>query len=145
MIEFFSETDFSLEEPNFYKEWIQTCVEKEKGKIEVVNVIFCDNEYLLEINKKHLNHNYYTDIITFDYSESRLLSGDIFISIDCVADNAYDFETDFENELARVIIHGFLHLLGYNDKTDEDQGIMTQKEDYYLSMRYHSENDDDEE
>lgn len=144
MIDFFSETDFELQEPDFYKDWINLCVEQENGKIETVNVIFCDDEYLLEINKTHLNHDYYTDIITFDYSEGKTISGDIFISIDRVADNAFDFKAGFNNELARVIIHGFLHLLGYKDKTDEDQEVMTQKENDCLLLRFHPNNLEEE-
>ena len=102
---------------------------KESGDI---SVIFCSDEYLLEMNKKHLNHDYYTDIITFNYVEGKLISGDLFISTDRIKENANKFRVSFHEELYRVILHGVLHLIGYNDKTEEQKKVMREKENYYL-------------
>ena len=99
-----------------------------------LSVIFCDDEYLKRINVKYLGHDYYTDIITFDYSEKNLVSGDLFISIDRVDENARLNNVDFINELYRVIIHGVLHLCGYNDKTLKEKKEIRAKEDYFLSL-----------
>lgn len=103
---------------------------KECGELAV---IFCSDEYLLEMNKQYLNHDYYTDIITFDYVKNNIISGDLFISFDRIKENAQKFETEILKELVRVVFHGVLHLVGYNDKTDDEQRIMTEKENYYLS------------
>lgn len=107
-----------------------------KGKIPgEINFVFCSNAYILEINKRHLNHDYTTDIITFDYSNNPMINGEIYISIDEVKDNAKYFKTKFHDELHRVMIHGILHLLGYKDKTNGEQKLMRSQEDYYLSLR----------
>jgi len=103
--------------------------------IGFLNFIFCSDNYLLKINVEHLNHDTYTDIITFDYSKEDRISGDIFISIDRVEENAKSHKTSFENELHRVIIHGVLHLLGYGDKEPGQKAEMRQKEDFCLSLR----------
>ncbi|MDG4945411.1 rRNA maturation RNase YbeY [Weeksellaceae bacterium KMM 9713] len=137
MVYFFTETEFELQDQDFYRDWIYACIDKEQAKIGNVNVIFCDDEYLLEINRNHLQHDYFTDIITFDYSDESEINGDIFISIDRVSDHAFEYDTTFDKELARVIIHGFLHLLGYNDHTEEEQKIMRQKEDESIDFLYH--------
>ena len=139
MINFFTETEFELQDQDFYRDWIYACVDKEQAKIGNVNLIFCDDEYLLEINKNHLQHDYYTDIITFDYSDENEINGDIFISIDRVSDHSFEYDTTFDKELARVMIHGFLHLLGYNDHTEEEQKIMRQKEDECIDFLLHDE------
>lgn len=102
-------------------------------KIGNISLIFCSDNYLLDINIKYLNHNYFTDIITFNYVEGEIISGDLFISIDRVKENAIEFETMWIKELYRVIFHGLLHLIGYNDKTEEEKKIMKIKEDLYLS------------
>ena len=99
-----------------------------------VSVIFCSDNYILDINQRFLQHDYFTDIITFDYSEGSKISGDLFISVDSVKENSIEYGTDFENELHRVIVHGILHLIGYDDHTDEDVRIMRSKENYYLSL-----------
>lgn len=112
---------------------IKYLVKNENRKLGIVSLIFCSDNYLLDINKNYLNHNYYTDIITFNYVEDKVISGDLFISIDRVKENAIEFDTIFENELYRVIFHGILHLIGYNDKTKEEKGVMREKEDLYLS------------
>ena len=98
-----------------------------------IAVIFCSDEYLLEMNKEYLEHDYYTDIITFDYVEGDVISGDLFISFDRIAENAKTFNTTLFRELYRVVFHGVLHLVGYNDKSDEDAKTMREKENYYLS------------
>lgn len=103
---------------------------KESGNI---SVIFCSDEYLLKMNKQYLNHDYYTDIITFDYVEENVISGDLFISLDRIKDNAKHFDIELIREVYRVVFHGVLHLVGYNDKTDDEQKVMTEKENFYLS------------
>lgn len=106
----------------------------EKKNIEEVNIIFCSDDYLLEMNKKYLNHDYYTDIITFDNSEGENISGDLFISIDRIRENAGAYGVSFENELQRVIIHGVLHLVGYKDHSPKEKETMRNKENFYLSF-----------
>jgi len=103
--------------------------------IELLDFIFCTDDDLLEINVNHLNHNYLTDVITFPYAEGETIAGDIFISIDRVKDNASDLNADWFDEFCRVMIHGVLHLCGYQDKTEQEQYEMRKKEDYYLSLR----------
>ena len=97
-----------------------------------INIIFCSDDYLYEMNKIYLNHDYYTDVITFPYNIGNKIEGDIFISIDRVKDNAQIYSTTFDNELSRVIIHGILHLIGFNDKSEEEQKQMREQEDICL-------------
>lgn len=115
-------------------EWVESTITDEKHKLGEVSVIFCSDEYLLKINREHLDHDYYTDIITFQYTDDPI-SGDLFISVDRVRDNADHLKTSFQQELHRVIIHGILHLCGYKDKGESDEKLMRQKEDLYLSKR----------
>jgi len=114
--------------------WIKETILLEEKIVGDVSFIFCSDNYLLEVNKKYLTHDYYTDIITFDYVEGELISGDIFISTDRVKENAKEFSTTTENELNRILIHGILHLLGYKDKIKKDKELMTFKEDIYLNV-----------
>ncbi|MBW8332484.1 MAG: rRNA maturation RNase YbeY [Prolixibacteraceae bacterium] len=114
--------------------WIKETVIAEGKTLGDISFIFCSDDYLLEVNKQYLNHDYFTDIITFDYVENDVISGDIFISCERVKENAIEFEKTFENELSRIIIHGVLHLLGYKDKIKKDKLLMTQKEDFYLAL-----------
>ena len=107
----------------------------EQKAIENLNFIFCSDAYLLEKNRQFLNHNTYTDIITFDYCKDQLIIGDVFISIERVKENAESFKVHFEKELDRVLIHGVLHLLGYKDKSDQEKIQMREKEEFYLSLR----------
>jgi len=100
--------------------------------VDYINIVFCSDEYLLQVNKDYLQHDYYTDIITFDYSD-QTISSDVFISIDRIADNAKAYKIPFLHELYRILFHGVLHLVGYEDKTPDVKKIMTEKEDYYLS------------
>ncbi|MBD98302.1 MAG: rRNA maturation RNase YbeY [Verrucomicrobia bacterium] len=116
-------------------EWLIDSVSAEHWKLSEVNVIFCSDNYLLEINDKHLNHKYFTDIITFNYNQNQQLSGDLFISTERVLENADERDIGFEDELHRVIIHGLLHLCGYNDSTDEERLEIRSKEDFYLNLR----------
>lgn len=97
-----------------------------------INIIFCSDNYLLEVNREYLKHDYFTDIITFSYNEDRMISGDLFISIDRVTENAETVKALFNNELKRVIVHGILHLVGYNDKTNNEISQMRSREDFYL-------------
>lgn len=115
--------------------WLQASAKKEKQKIHAVNYIFCSDKNLLSINKQYLNHNYFTDVITFQYDDNEGISGDIFISYDRIKENAKEFNQTACNELHRVMVHGLLHLLGYEDKNTEQQKVMKSKEDFYLSLR----------
>lgn len=134
MISFNYETGFDLDNEQEIAEWIGRVIESE-GKTEgEINYIFCDDDYLLEKNKEFLNHDTLTDIISFDYTLGNLISGDIFISIERVKDNAIDFKVDFINELMRVMVHGVLHYCGYTDKTAVDEILMRNKEDEKLAM-----------
>jgi len=107
-------------------------INNEKKELGDVSIIFCSDEYLLRINEEYLNHNYYTDIITFDYCENTVISGDLFISLERITENAGKFRTTFNKELYRVIFHGLLHLVGFKDKTDAEQEKMREKEEFYL-------------
>ncbi len=130
---FFNEKhSFRLRNKNKIKRWIKNTIQNEGFSLEGINVIFTSDDHLLEINKEHLNHDYYTDIITFNYNENQQVSSDLFISVDRVKDNAKTQKTTFTNEMHRVIIHGVLHLLGYNDKTDTQIAEMRSKENFYL-------------
>ncbi len=114
--------------------WVIKTIEELGFKSGEISIIFCSDEYLKNINQKYLNHNYYTDIITFDYNDNDLVSGDLFISIDRVKENASLNNEKFIHELYRVIIHGILHLCGYNDKTISQKKIMRSKENYFISL-----------
>jgi rRNA maturation RNase YbeY len=116
------------------KKWIKKSVIKEGYKLGELSFNFCSDEELLKINIEHLNHDFYTDIITFELNEDDVVIGDIYISIDRVKDNAKQQGTTFTNELMRVLIHGVMHLCGYKDKTKKDAALMREKEDYYLSL-----------
>jgi rRNA maturation RNase YbeY len=135
MIVFNFETEFSLQNQQELSNWISDLILEENLKHKEINYIFCTDDYLLEKNIKYLKHNELTDVITFDYTIGRLLSGDIFISIERVVDNAVLYKVDIKEELHRVMAHGILHLCGYNDKSREEKALMRNKEDYYLSLR----------
>ena len=135
MIKFHAITDFEIADKSILKKWIKKVVKQEGSVIAELNFIFCDDEYLLEKNKTFLKHDTLTDIITFDYSEKNTLTGDVYISIERVKENAQNYEVSFKNELHRVIIHGVLHLLGYKDKDEKHQKEMREKEDFYLSLQ----------
>lgn len=122
---------FELDQ-DFAGRQIKQLINEEKKETGDISVIFCSDRYLLEMNKKHLNHDYFTDIITFNYVEDDVISGDLFISADRIRENAGKFNVTFLEELYRVILHGILHLVGYNDKTSEEKKVMKDKENYYL-------------
>ncbi|KAB1160434.1 rRNA maturation RNase YbeY [Tenacibaculum aiptasiae] len=128
MIDFNYETNFQLESEEKTSKWIQSCIEEEGFELGEVNYIFCDDSYLHKINVEFLQHDTFTDIISFDYTLGKLVGGDIFISVERVKENADLFKTSFENELHRVIIHGILHYMKYKDKTKEEKEIMRNKE-----------------
>lgn len=134
MITFNYENDFTLLQEQTYDEWVGAIIKSESKSLGEINYIFCDDDYLLDINIKHLNHDYYTDIITFNYCEGDLISGDLFISTDRVKDNAQTYQVSFEEELLRVMSHGVLHLIGYNDKAEAEELIMRKKEDEKIKM-----------
>jgi probable rRNA maturation factor len=134
MISFNYELDFELHNEHDISQWISNVIVSEGKSEGEINYIFCSDEYLLELNVKHLNHDTLTDIISFDYSLGNEIHGDIFISIDRVKDNAIDFNVPFETELKRVMVHGILHYCGYGDKTDQDEKVMRNKEDEKIAM-----------
>ncbi|WP_438963838.1 rRNA maturation RNase YbeY [Winogradskyella sp.] len=133
MINFNFETILHLEEEKRLKEWIAEAVAAEEFLVGEINYVFCTDEYLHKINLQYLNHDMYTDIISFDYRVGKQLHGDIFISVDRVRENATKFEVDFNSELLRVLIHGILHFCGYKDKLDNEVNVMRAKEDYYVA------------
>lgn len=134
MILFNSLNDFNLRQKLLYKRWLKELAALEGYKIGDINYIFCDDEYLLGVNQQYLQHDTYTDIITFDYVEGKILNGDIYISTERVRENARIYQVDFENELKRVLSHGVLHLCGYKDKTDADAAQMREKENFAISL-----------
>ena len=129
----YENVDFELENTEFYIHWINQTAKNENKEIGDISYVFCSDDYLLDINQRFLEHDFYTDIITFDYSEANVLSGDLMISIDRVKDNSEKLNTPFSEELKRVMIHGILHLCGYKDKTKEEELLMRSKEDFYLA------------
>lgn len=135
MITFNSETNFELLNEKGISKWIEFCIHQEDKELGEICYIFCDDNYLLEKNIKYLKHNTLTDIISFDYSLDYFISGDIFISVERVTDNAIDLNLKFIDELHRVMIHGILHFCGFKDTTKKDKIEMRLKEDYYLSLR----------
>ena len=136
---FLQDIDFVFKHKRLNNSWLKLVAESEIKKLGNINIIFCSDNYILDINVKYLGHDYFTDIITFDYCEKNILSGDLFISIDTVRANAEFYKTEFKNELNRVIVHGLLHLIGYDDHTPEEQKIMREIENYYLELRNHIE------
>ena len=132
---FHSECDFKPESISHLDSWIKDAIANEQKILGEINYIFCDDDYLLEKNQTYLNHDTYTDIITFDYSEENSVSGDIFISIERLKENACKFAVPFDTELRRVMIHGVLHLIGYKDKSDKEKKLMREKEDFYLNKK----------
>lgn len=136
MIRYFQEDiDFKFKHKLLNNKWLKFVAESEVRTLGDIGIIFCSDNYILDVNMKYLQHDYFTDIITFDYCEGNKLSGDLFISIDSVRDNAQFYGTEFEEELNRVIVHGILHLIGYDDHSESEQAMMRSKENYYLSLR----------
>lgn len=133
MIHFFYENIQEEIEENL-KIWIEKIIISEEKKLGEINYIFCDDEYLLKINQDFLQHDYYTDIITFDSVKGKTISGEIFVSLQRIKDNACLISKNYDEEKKRVIAHGILHLCGYKDKTEEQQKEMRAKEDFYLNL-----------
>ena len=121
--------------------WLKTVAGSEMKKLGNISIISCSDDYILDVNMKYLQHDYFTDIITFDYCEKDFLNGDLFISIDSVRENALYYGTEFADELNRVMVHGLLHLIGYDDHSEEDIKMMRYKENYYLELRKAMETD----
>ncbi|UPQ74611.1 rRNA maturation RNase YbeY [Chryseobacterium nepalense] len=132
MIQFFYENLPETVDTN-YKKWLEEIILSENKKLGEINYIFCNDEYLLKVNQDYLQHDYYTDIITFDYVKGRTISGEIFVSLQRISDNASNLSKDYEEELRRVLAHGVLHLSGYKDKSEEEEQLMRSKEDFYLA------------
>ena len=133
---FTEEVNFKLDYKSKYKNWIKSLAVNENRSIGSINIIFCNDDKILKINKEYLNHNYFTDVITFDNCIGNKLNGEIFISIDTVNKNAKKFNCLFENELNRVIVHGILHLVGYSDHSKADKQVMRNLENVYLKIFY---------
>lgn len=127
-------TNFDLKGKMKVKKWITDIIKAQGQNVGDISYVFCDDDYLIQVNREYLDHDTYTDIITFDYVEGKIVSGDILISVDRVKENAQLFNTTFEQELHRVIIHGILHLLGQADKSDEDAAMMRKKEEAALAL-----------
>lgn len=136
MVSYYTEDiKFSFKERRLTSRWLRLVAESEIRCLGDISIIFCSDNYILDVNMKYLQHDYFTDIITFDYCEGDRLSGDLFISVDSVRENAIEYGTEFEDELNRVIVHGLLHLIGYDDHSKNDIAVMRSKENYYLSLR----------
>ena len=140
MISFNYETSFKLTNEIQIATWISEVILSENKKEGEINYIFCDDNYLLNLNNQYLKHDTLTDIISFDYSVGNELHGDIFISVERVEENAVDFSVDFEEELKRVLVHGILHYCGYKDKTEEQEKEMRQKENEKIKMFHVEQN-----
>ena len=134
MIEFNSQNEFHIDKEEQVLNWLNSVAEMENHQVGELGYVFCSDEYLLDINIQYLDHDTYTDIVTFDYKEGTVLNGEMYISTERVADNAEQFSVSFDTELRRVMVHGLLHLCGFGDKTDEDIKLMRAKEDEYLKL-----------
>lgn len=134
MIEYFFEDIDQIQIESTIKEWLIQLIKSEGFKVGQVNYIFCNDEYLLKVNRDFLNHNYYTDVITFDYVKGKTVSGDIFVSLPRISENAEQLGSSFVTELKRVLAHGILHLCGYKDKTTQEAAEMRNKEEFYLAL-----------
>ena len=136
MVSYFKEdTKFDFKEKRRTNRWLKLVAESEIRRLGDVSIIFCSDNFILDVNIKYLKHDYFTDIITFDYCEGETLSGDLFISVDSVRENALFYGAEFADEMNRVIVHGLLHLIGYDDHSEADKKVMRSKENYYLSLR----------
>ncbi|WP_447951582.1 rRNA maturation RNase YbeY [Chryseobacterium koreense] len=134
MIHFFFENIDKIEILPTSIKWLEELIISENRKLGEITYIFCDDEYLLKVNRDFLDHDYYTDIITFDYVKGKTISADIFVSLPRILENSRTLAKDFNSEFHRVLAHGILHLIGYKDKTEEEIAEMRAKEDFYLSI-----------
>jgi probable rRNA maturation factor len=131
---FYEETNYKIPFPRKTVHWITEVIRLEKRRISSVNYIFCSDRYLLKLNREFLNHDTLTDIITFDESAGKLISGEIYISVERIKENSVKFGSSFNDELHRVMIHGILHSIGYRDKKPKEISVMRKKEEAYLSL-----------
>ena len=136
---FFEDTDFLFKGKTRNNKWLRLVAESEVRRLGDISIILCSDNYILDVNQQYLQHDYFTDIITFDYCEGDRLSGDLFISVDTVRENALEYGTEFYDELNRVIVHGILHLIGYDDHSDEDIAVMRKKENYYNFIKIYTQ------
>jgi rRNA maturation RNase YbeY len=134
MISFNYETEFELHNEADFSRWLSEVILSENKKEGGINYIFCDDDYLLEINQQYLDHDTLTDIISFDYSVGNEINGDIFVSVERVKENASDYKVTFDEEIQRVLVHGILHYCGYKDKTEADELVMRAKEEEKMKM-----------
>ena len=134
MIRFHFTNSFTLKNKRKIKNWLKDTVVNEKKKVGDINYIFCSKQYLKKMNNDYLTKNYETDVISFDFSNDNKISGDIYISSETVKKNSIIFNVCFNNELKRVMVHGLLHLLNYNDKSNQEQKIMREKENFYIKL-----------
>ena len=134
MISFNYEVEVELSSEELISKWLSEVIQLENLKEGDINYVFCDDDYLHKLNVEFLNHDTFTDIISFDYSVGKELHGDVFISIERVHENAENFNVNFDNELNRVMIHGILHYCGYKDKSEEEAKVMREKENHYLNL-----------
>lgn len=134
MIRFHFTNSFTFKNKRKIKNWLKYTVVNEKKKVGDINYIFCSKEYLKKMNSDYLSKNYETDVISFDFSKDNKISGDIYISSETVKKNSIIFNVGFNSELKRVMVHGLLHLLNYNDKSKQEQKIMREKENFYINL-----------
>lgn len=134
MIRFHFTNSFTLKNKRKIKNWLKSTIVNEKKKIGDINYIFCSKEYLKKMNNDYLSKDYETDVISFDFSKDNKISGDIYISNETVKKNSIIFNIGFNNELKRVMVHGLLHLLNYNDKSEQELKIMREKENFYINL-----------
>ena len=134
MIRFHFTNSFTLKNKRKIKHWLKDTIVNEKKKVGDINYVFCSKEYLKKMNNDYLSKNYETDVISFEFSDDNKISGDIYISSETVKKNSIIFNVSFNNELKRVMVHGLLHLLNYNDKSKQDQKIMREKENFYINL-----------
>ena len=134
MIQFFFENIDEINIDPDVNKWLENIIMSEEKKVGGITYVFCDDDYLLKINQDYLKHDYYTDIITFDYVKGKTISADIFVSLPRILENTQLHSKDFKNEFHRVLAHGILHLCGYKDKTQEEILLMREKEDFYLNL-----------
>ena len=134
MIRFHFTNSFTLKNKRKIKNWLKDTIVNEKKKVGDINYIFCSKQHLKKINNDYLTKNYETDVISFDFSKDNKISGDIYISSETVKKNSIIFNVDFNNELKRVMVHGLLHLLNYNDKSKQELKIMREKENFYINL-----------
>ena len=134
MIRFHFTNSFALKNKRKIKNWLKDTIVNEKKKVGDINYVFCSKQYLKKMNNDYLSKNYETDVISFDFSKDNKISGDIYISSETVKKNSIIFNVCFNNELKRVMVHGLLHLLNYNDKSNQEQKIMREKENFYINL-----------